>query len=320
MGPTNALYARMYRSLSGSRRAERAITDLAKAGSIPGHHSGLGHEAIGVGVGCAMATEDCVLLSHRSGMMLAHARGSYTLREAVLSQFGRAPGCYGPLSGRPRTLPAIGLVGTALPMAVGVAMADRLRGRPAATVAFFGDGAANEGAVHEALNLAAAQRAPIVFILENNGLAISTPVAAATAASELVARAAGYGMPGLAVDGQDALAVFEAAERALRNARTGHGPTLIEARLDRWEPHAQGLADVRTAEQIARARAQDGVAKLRSWLVERAILTESEIATLDDRCRTEVNAAVAEALRLGIDLTEPAPYDETAAYRLSYTS
>lgn len=310
----------VYRALIGSRTAEQAITDLAKTGVIPGHHSGLGHESIGVAVGCAMSPDDCSLLSHRSGMMLAHARGGYSLRDAILSQFGLAPGCYGPTPGRPRSLPAIGLVGSALPMAVGVAMTDRLRNRSAATVAFFGDGAANEGAVHEGLNLAGAQSAPVVFVLENNGLAISTPVGSATAADELVSRAAGYGMPGIAVDGQDVEAIYEAMMDALRRARTGSGPTVIEVRLERWEPHAHGLPDMRPAAQMQKAREHDGVALFRANLLARGTATEAEIGAIDRLCQDEVSAAVADALRLGMDLTEPAPYDEATALGLAYAS
>jgi TPP-dependent pyruvate/acetoin dehydrogenase alpha subunit len=308
----------MYRTLSGSRMAEQAITDLAKAGTLPGHHSGLGHEAIGVGVGCAMAQDDCVLLSHRSGMMLAHARGGFLLREAILSKFARAAGCFGPQPGRRRTLPAVGLVGTGLPMAVGIAMTARHRGRPDVTVAFFGDGAANEGAVHEALNLAGAQRAPIVFVLENNRLAISMPVGVATAARELVTRAEGYGIPGFAMDGQDVVAIFEAAQEALQRARAGGGPTLIETRLDRWEPHAQGLPDLRSPEEISQAHARDGVAMFRSRVVAQSIMTEQEVDEIDEQCRAEVADGVAEALRLGMNLAEPAPYDEATACRLTY--
>jgi len=308
----------VYRALSGSRTAEQAITDLAKTGPLRGHHSGLGHETIGVAVGCAMSPEDCASLSHRSGMMLAHARGGYSLRDAILAKFGRAPGCYGPTPGRPRALPAIGLVGSALPMAVGVAMTDRLRNRSAVTVAFFGDGAANEGAVHEALNLAGAQRAPIVFVLENNGLAISTPVGSVTAADELVSRAAGYGMPGAVVDGQDAEAIHEATEKALFFARAGSGPTLIEVRLERWEPHAHGLPDLRSPRLIHEARGHDGVALFRANVLARGTATAAELDTIDRQCREEVSTAVAEALRLGMDNAEVAPYDEATALELAY--
>ena len=306
-----------YRALSGSRMAEQAITDLARTGAIPGHHSGLGHEAIGVAIGSAMSPDDCVLASHRSGMMLAHARG-LSLREAILAVFGRAPGFHGPHPDRPRALPAIGLVGSALPMAVGVALADRRRRRSAATVAFFGDGAANEGAVHEALNLAGARRAPIVFVLENNGLAISTPVTAATAARALVDRAAGYGLPGVAVDGQHVEALHDAAALALERARNGEGPTLLEARMQRWEPHSHGLPDLRPTAELQQARERDGVATFRSRLLGRGLATQLELDAVDLECRGEVDAAVAEGLRLGRDVTEPAPYDEATARALAY--
>lgn len=311
---------RVYRALSGSRRAEQAITDLAKAGVIPGHHSGLGHECIGVAVGSAMSAEDCALLSHRSGMMLQHARGAYTLREAVLACFGRARSFCGPAPGRPRTLPAIGLVGSALPMAVGIALSDQMRHRLAATVAFFGDGAANEGAVHEAINLAGSRRAPVVFVLENNALAISTPVASATAAAELVARAAGYGLPGVAVDGQDVEAMHDAALRELQRARAGLGPSLIEVRLDRWEPHAQGLPDLRSPEQLQQARARDGLALFRSKLLARGGATEAQLDEIDRRCEEDVAAAVVDARQLGLDEAEPAPYDESIARAMAYAS
>src|SRR5262249_10414003 len=151
--------------------------------------------------------EDCAQMSHRSGMMLAHARGGFTLREAIRSKFGLAPSCHAAVPGRPRTLTVVGLVGTWVPMSVGVAMADRPRGGNTVTVTFLGGGAANEGAVHEAMNLAGARRLPMIFVLENNGMAVSMSVAESTAAKELASRAVGYGMPGIRVDGYDPLEV-----------------------------------------------------------------------------------------------------------------
>jgi TPP-dependent pyruvate/acetoin dehydrogenase alpha subunit len=298
--------------------AEQAITDLSKSGVIRGHHSGLGHEALGVAVGFAVRPDDCVQMSHRSGLMLAHARGGYSLREAILSQFGRAPGWMRQIPGRPRTLPIVGLVGTWVPMSVGVAMADRLRGRDSVTVTFFGDGAANEGAVHEAINLAGARRLPIVFIVENNGMAVSMPVNEATAAPDFASRAAGYGIPGVLVDGQDPLAVYEVVEAAISRARRGQGPTLIEARIVRWEAHASGIADLRTPEELTEARTRDGVRSLREDLVARGILTEREADEIDAACRREVDAAVEEGRRLGFDLRVPAPIEPADAWRLTY--
>jgi pyruvate dehydrogenase E1 component alpha subunit len=308
----------MYRALAGSRIAEEAITGLARRGVLPGHHSGLGHESVGVGVGMALRPDDCVQVSHRSGMMLAHARGGYSLREAVLSRFGRAPSWSGQIAGRPRTLAVVGLVGSGAPMAVGVAMADRIRQKDTVTVTFFGDGAANEGAVHEAMNLAGAQRLPIVFVLENNGLAISMSVTAATAARELVSRADGYGMPGWIVDGQDPVAVFDTARRAVEDARAGAGPGLIEARLLRREPHAEGLADLRGEQELAEARRRDGVRLLRDRIVHAGLLTEVELAAIEAACRAEVEGAVEEGLGAGILDECPGSYSDADAWRMAY--
>ncbi len=308
----------MYRALVGSRTAEQAITELNKKGVLRGHHSGLGHEAIGVGVGFALRPDDCVQMSHRSGMMLAHARGGYSLREAVLSQFGRAPSCFGQIPGRPRTLTIVGLVGTWVPMSVGVAMADRLRGKDTVTVTFFGDGAANEGAVHEAMNLAGAKRLPIVFVIENNGFAVSMPTHEATAAQDFASRATGYGMPGVLVDGHDAIAVYEVAEQAIARARRGQGPSLIEVQITRWEPHASGISDLRTEAELLEAHAKDGVRVLREALIGSGALTEAQAEVIATDCQREVEAAIEEGRSAGFDLAEPAPFDASDAWRRTY--
>lgn len=308
----------MYRALAGSRMAEQRITDLNKEGVLRGHHSGLGHEAIGVAVGFAVRPDDCVQPSHRSGMMLAHARGGYSLREAVLSQFGRAPSAFAQIEGRPRTLTIVGLVGTWVPMSVGIAFADRLRGRDTVTVTFFGDGAANEGAVHEAMNFAGARRLPIVFVIENNGFAVSMPTSEATAAPDFAARATGYGMPGVLVDGHDPIAMYEVAEEAVQRARSGQGPTLIEARIVRWEPHAHGIADLRSEEEMAAARGRDCVRVLRDSLVEQGILSQAAADAIDDECRHEIDAAVDEGRQPGPGRGEPQSLSEADAWRLTY--
>jgi TPP-dependent pyruvate/acetoin dehydrogenase alpha subunit len=310
----------MYRALAGSRLAEAAITDLANRGVLPGHHSGLGHESIGVGVGFAVRPDDCVQMSHRSGMMLAHARGGYSLREAVLSKFGRAPSCAGQIIGRPRTLEVVGLVGTWVPMSVGVAMADRYRAKNTVTVTFFGDGAANEGAVHEAMNLAGAFRLPIVFVLENNGMAISMPISASTATKDLASRAEGYGMPAHRVDGQDPEAIYEAATISISLARDSKGPSLVEVRMLRWEPHAAGFTDLRSPGELAEARRQDGVPRLRARLIERGLMSDADARAIETNCRAEVEAAVSEGLNAGLHFPQPAPYTTDDAQRLVFAS
>jgi len=284
----------MYRTLYGSRLAEQAITDLSKEGIIGGHHSGLGHEAIGVAVGMAVRDDDGVQGSHRSGMMLAHARGSYSLREAILSQVGLARSHYLGGEGRPRTVMAVGLVGSQVPLAVGTAMADRIKKKDTVIVSFFGDGSANEGAVHEAMNFAGSRRLPVVFIVENNGFAISMPMHEATAAEDFASRAAGYGMPGVVVDGHDPIAVLEVVEAAINRARKENGPSLIEARLVRWEAHAQGIADTRSEQELAEARERDGVVKLRGTLISMGITEESAVLAIEAECQAVVNEAIAE--------------------------
>jgi TPP-dependent pyruvate/acetoin dehydrogenase alpha subunit len=320
MALNNEQLIAMYRALAGSRRAEHEITELNKKGVLRGHHSGLGHEAIGVGVGFAVRPDDCVQMSHRSGMMLAHARGSYSLKEAVLSQFGRARSHYSQVEGGPRVLSIVGLVGTWVPMSVGVAMADRIKGRDTVTVTFFGDGAANEGAVHEAMNLAGSRRLPVVFVVENNGFAVSMPTSESTAAEDFASRAAGYGMPGVSVDGHDALAVHEVTEQAVARARAGRGPSLIEARITRWEPHAHGIADLRSEEELAEARKADGVQSLRRALIERGILDEQAAQAIEADIDAEIAAAIDEGSTASSERPEPAPMNAEAAFALTYAS
>lgn len=303
----------LYRALSGTRRAEQAITDLANQGVLPGHHSGLGHETIGVAIGLAVRDDDCVQPSHRSGMMLAHARGGYPLSEAVLHKFGRAPASSAQQPNRPRTLLGVGLVGSAVPMAVGVALADQLRGRDSVTVTFFGDGAANEGAVHEAMNLAGARRLPVLFVLENNGLAISLRARDSSAAADLSRRADGYGIARMQVDGQDALEVLAAARSALARARCGQGPTLLEVRIERWEPHAAGFPDLRDPAEIAAARANDGLRRLRETILNSNVAGSAQLDAIDADCASEVDAALTQAHRLGIATLEPPEYSDADA-------
>jgi TPP-dependent pyruvate/acetoin dehydrogenase alpha subunit len=309
----------MYRLLSGSRMAEQAITDLARQGVIGGHHPGLGHESIGVAVGMAVRPDDGVQPSHRSGMMLAHARGDYSLREAILSRVGLASAHTAPREpGRSRMIMVVGLVGSQLPLAVGAAMADRMRGKDSVIVAFFGDGGANEGAVHEGMNLAGARRLPMVFIVENNGFSVSMPVGEATAAQGYASRGAGYGMPGVSVDGQDPVAIHEVVSAALERARRGEGPSLVEARLLRWEAHSLGIPDTRSPRELVEARRRDGVAELRRTIIEKGIATEAEVRAIEAAGRAEVDAAVEEARNAPRPERITRPLCEADAWRLSY--
>ena len=163
----------LYRALLGSRLAEEHLNQLAVAGEIGVHHSGLNHEAIGIAIGLSVEFDDYVQPSYRSGGSVMRARG-LTLRESMLQAFGLIPGIREQHPGGPRTLRSTGILGGQLPTAVGVAMACKLRNSRSIVVSVIGDGASNEGAVHESFNLAGAKSLPIIFVIENNGIALST--------------------------------------------------------------------------------------------------------------------------------------------------
>ena len=183
-----------------------------------------------------------------------------------------------------------------LPHAVGLAWGLRQQGRDAVVVTYFGEGAASEGDTHEALNLAGVRRAPVVFVLENNGWAISTPVSKQTAAKSHALRAAGYGFCGERVDGNDLFAMYEASTRAVERARAGEGPTLIEAVTYRLGAH--NTADDGTrymdADELERWRARDPLKRLRAYLVSRGVLTSELDEKLGAEAAAEVAAAVTE--------------------------
>jgi TPP-dependent pyruvate/acetoin dehydrogenase alpha subunit len=287
-------YKTMLRNLWQGRIVEKTISDLFRAGKLPNHHSGIGHESIGVGVGFGLRDSDGVQPSHRSGVTLRFTRGDLTPRDVMFAQFGKAPGGYS--AEGPRYIRAVGLVGSQLPLAVGTAMADKLKGNDSVVVAFFGDGASNEGAVHEGMNLAGAWKLPIIFVIENNGFAISMPTSEATGAADFASRAAGYGMPGVTVDGNSVLGVYEVMQEAATRARDGKGPSLIEVRIVRWEGHFTGDADAYRDESIrAEARAHDGITLFRDELIGQGALMEAEAESIEREVRAEVATAVDEA-------------------------
>jgi pyruvate dehydrogenase E1 component alpha subunit len=181
-----------------------------------------------------------------------------------------------------------------IPHAVGLAWGLRHQGSDAVVMVYFGDGASSEGDAHEALNLAGVRRAPVVFVLKNNGWAISTPVHKQTAASTFAARAAGYGIPGEAVDGNDLFAVHDACSRAVARARAGEGPTLIEARTHRMGPHNTSDDPTRyvAPEWLEARRSIDPVARVRAFLTARGLVDEASEASLVAELRVEVDAAV----------------------------
>jgi pyruvate dehydrogenase E1 component alpha subunit len=192
-------------------------------------------------------------------------------------------------------------IGTHVPHAAGLAWGKKLRGEDAVAMAFFGDGATSEGAFHEGVNFAAVTKAPAVFVCNNNGWAISTPLSAQTRAESLADKAVGYGIPGVRVDGLDVLAVYEAARDAVERARAGEGPTLIEAVHYRAAPHATA-DDPRAyidAARVEEERARECVGRFETYL--------RRLGVLPDEVAAAVRAEAEDALRAGIKAAEAAP-------------
>jgi TPP-dependent pyruvate/acetoin dehydrogenase alpha subunit len=312
----------LYRAVLSCRLSEDRITNLSKAGEVAGHHSGLNHEAIGVAVGSAVEFDDYVQTSYRSGAFVMHARG-LSLRELVLQGFGLIPGIRMQHPGGPRTLRSTGILGGQLPTAVGTALSFKMRGTPSVVVSVIGDGASNEGAIHESFNIAGVKRLPIIFVIENNGIALSTRGVDSTACADLALRGAAYGIPASIVDGSDAVAAYSALVEAVGHARNGGGPALIEMKVTRPGEHASVLRDVRTADEVAQAQSIDGVAKLRERLLAGGELTVESDAALLAELTAIVDAAVEEARAMKaarVRPTDESQLPEAEVWRMAHVS
>jgi TPP-dependent pyruvate/acetoin dehydrogenase alpha subunit len=285
-------------------RLQRAVEDRAiklyYQGKIPGaYFTGWGHEAIVVGATYALAPHDLVAPMHRD-LAAYIMRGISVAR--VFAQFLDREG--GPTRGRdgnvhmgdPRLgiLPFISHMAASVPVAAGMALACRQRGEDRVVLTFFGDGATSTGAWHEGVNFAAVFRLPVVLVLENNQYAYSTPVERQTAARALVDKAPGYGIPGVAVDGNDVLAVFRAAREAVARARRGQGPTLIECRTMRVRGHSEADRYAYVPPQLLEQwRARDPIALFERLLHHDGVLTADADREMQDRIAREVEEGLA---------------------------
>ncbi|MDQ6691600.1 MAG: thiamine pyrophosphate-dependent dehydrogenase E1 component subunit alpha, partial [Candidatus Dormibacteraeota bacterium] len=261
---------------------------LVKQGRAPFVGSARGHEGIQVGAAVAIDGPGDWLVPHYRGLGSAVAMGM-TAREWMLAVFAKADdpltggrnipgGCFGFRARRIVTVSQV--VASWLPKAAGMAYSARLQGQDSVFLCTFGDGATSTGDFHEALNFAGIHRLPVVFVCENNGYAISVPLSRQAGNPDIYIRAEGYGMTGVQVDGSDVPAVFAAAREAVRRARAGDGPTLLEARIKRINSHTSedNQTRYRTEEEIAEAVAFDPVLKYEAWLAERGWLSASDAA------------------------------------------
>lgn len=296
--PTPEQARAIYRTMHLIRRFEERVAECFAAGEIPGFiHLSTGQEAVAATVGALLRPDDLVSATHRGhGQCLA--KGADPAR-VMAELFGRATGCCRGKGGSMHlcdlargVLGTNGVVGANLPIAVGTALAARVRGTGQVTVAFFGDGAANTGAAHEALNLAAVWSLPVVFVCENNLYAEFTPQAVHARVSRIADRAPAYGMPGVTVDGNDVPALFAAAASAIDVARSGAGPTLLEAMTYRYRGHHEGdPMSYRPREELEAWRARDPIPRFRAWLGQRGWLADEEEARLAAEVQAEVDRA-----------------------------
>jgi len=204
-------------------------------------------------------------------------------------------------------LGANGIVGAGLPLAAGAAMSAKLRRSGQVTVCFFGDGASNEGAFHEALNLASAFNLPVVYVCENNLYGVGTRQSRVRKIEDIAERAGGYGIPGLVVDGNDCIAVYEAAREAVERARAGGGPALIECKTYRWRTHFEGEPDTyRPPEEVEAWLKREPIAPHRRLLVERSAISARQADEIEQRVIRELDEAVEFAR------TSPHPEPESA--------
>ncbi|MFE6171171.1 thiamine pyrophosphate-dependent dehydrogenase E1 component subunit alpha [Streptomyces sp. NPDC056464] len=297
MDPAELLAA--YEQMSVIRRTEKAAHDLFLQGLVKGTtHLAAGHEAIAVGASAALRRDDYVFATYR-GHHHAMARGA-TPEECLAELMSRATGlCRAKGGSMHLTKAATGMlgsyaiVGAHLPMAAGAAWSAKLRGTGQIAVAFFGDGATNIGAFHEALNLAAVWKLPVLFVCENNLYMEYTPIADVTAVARPAAdRAPAYGIPGETVDGNDVVAVHEAVVRFAARARAGDGPALLEARTYRHFGHSRAdPAAYRPAEEVERWLKHDPLDLARGRLVESGV-SDAVVKEADERATSVVQKAV----------------------------
>jgi acetoin:2,6-dichlorophenolindophenol oxidoreductase subunit alpha len=308
--PDEATLREMYRRMVRIRQFELAATDLFKRGQLKGTvHTYIGMEASGVGVCMALRDDDLIAGTHRShGHNIAKGAD---IRRMFAELLGKETGyCRGRggsmhiAAFETGSLGALAVVGSGIPLAVGAGLGFRMRGEDRVAVPFTGDAGANTGNWHESLNMAAAWDLPVVFVLENNHWGVSTRIEDMVKQPDLSARAAGYGMPGVRVDGFDVLAVHEAATAAVARARAGEGPTLLVTESYRIDGHYAGEPEVyRDRAEVAEWRKQDPIVRFRARLVDEGLVGVADLDAID----AEVAALVKEAIEFAKASPEPDP-------------
>ena len=282
------------------RRFEEKSAELYTAEKIRGFlHLYIGEEAVAVGVMAALTADDAVVATYREhGQALARGMSAGAI---MAEMYGKVEGCCRGRGGSMHLFDAAmrfyggnAIVAGGLPLAVGLALADRMQARAGVTACFFGDGAVAEGDFHEALNLAALWQLPVLFVCENNLYAMGTALRYTQASQDIAAKGAAYNMAAAAVDGMDVQAVEAATRGAVDRIRAGAGPFLLECRTYRFRPHSMFDSELyRTRDEVARWRERDPIELLAGRMTEAGLLDEAGRAALEREVAAEVEAAVA---------------------------
>jgi acetoin:2,6-dichlorophenolindophenol oxidoreductase subunit alpha len=310
----------LHQMLTIRRFEERASADYL-AGKIYGVvHCYIGEEAVAVGVCNALDRGDRIISTHR-GHGHCIAKGA-DLNRMMAELYGRQTGYCKGKGGSMHIadfdigmLGANGIVAGGIAIVTGAGLAAQMEGKGRVAVSFFGDGASNAGPFHECLNIAATWKLPMLYVCENNLYAAQTPIAATHALSDIAARAAGYGIPGVVVDGNDVFAVHQAAVRAVDRARSGGGPTLIECKTYRWRAHTErpGQPDPRGAAEVAAWKERDPIARLERQLRAQGDLDDAGLAAIEGEIMAALDTALAFAEASPFPAAEAATEDVFAA-------
>jgi len=301
----------MYEKMVLARTLDERMWVLQRAGKAAFVISGQGHEGAQVGAAWALRPGHDILHPYYRDMAMTLVLGM-TPREVMLSLLAKAedptsggrqmPGHWG--HARLKIITGSSPVGTQIPQAAGLALASKIRGEDVVTMTCFGEGATSTGDFHEGLNFAGLHKLPVIFFCENNQYAISVPLGRQVAGENIAARAAGYGFPGVQVDGMDVLAVYQTVREAVERARRGEGPTLVEALVYRFVPHSSDDRDTlyRSRQEVQMWRKRDPILLLRSYLQEEGLLTEELEGELLARVKSQVDEAT--------DYADAAPYPQ----------
>ena len=302
----------MYRWMVLGRKFEERTIELLKLGKLVGfHHPNIGQEAVDVGTCYRLRKDDTIMPTHRG-------KGKYLLKGEdmkvmMAGMFGRRNGAgkgRGPASHSGDNsigiLAGTGLIGSGIPISTGAALAMKLQKKDSVALHFFGDGASNRGDFHEALNMAGVMKLPIVYVCDNNCYAMTVPAACAMAIEDISIRAQGYGFPGVTVDGNDVLAVYEVTQEAIARARKGEGPTLIECKTYRWMGHSINDPEVyRSPEEVESWKKKCPIKRFEGYLRKKGLLDDSKVKEVGRGVSDEIE----EAIRFGEASPLPLPED-----------